>query len=72
MGVDALEVAQHVEMERARLDAFRPAVAQTRQMTVRTGEFRGSDLRLLADERASDLHVIIDEDTEGELEIIHN
>ena len=43
MRVDALEIAQHVEMERARLYAFRSTFAQPRQMAVRTGEFRGSD-----------------------------
>ena len=48
MRVDALEVAQHVEMERTRLYTFRSTFAQPRQMTVRTGEFCGSTFRLFA------------------------
>ncbi len=72
MRVDALEIAQHVEMERVRLYAFRSTFAQPRQMAVRTGEFRGSDFPLFADERASDLDVFIDEDAEGKLEVVCN
>jgi hypothetical protein len=72
MRVDALEVAQHIEMERARIYAFRSAFAQPRQMTVCTRELRGSELRLFLDERTSDLDVVIDEDAEGELEVVNN
>ena len=70
--VDALEVAQDVEMERARLYAFRAAFTQPRQMTVRTGELRGSELRFFLDERARDLDVIVDEDAEREPEVVDN
>src|SRR5260370_587782 len=69
---DALEVAQHVEMERARLYAFRATFTQPRQMTIRGGELRGSQLRFFFDERARDLDVIIDEDAERELEVVDN
>ena len=70
--VDALEVAQDVEMERARLYAFRATFTQSRQMTVRTGELRGSELRFFLDERARDLDVIVDEDAEREPEVVDN
>jgi hypothetical protein len=36
--VDALEVAHHVEMDRAGFDRFRPALAQPREMAVRGGK----------------------------------
>ena len=49
MRVDALEVTQHIEMERACLYAFRSTFAQPRQMTVCTGELRGSELRIFLD-----------------------
>jgi hypothetical protein len=39
-------------------------------MTVRTGQLRGSQLRLFLDERPRDLDVVIDEDAEGELEVV--
>jgi len=48
MRVDALEVAQHIEMERTRLDAFRSTFAQPREMTLRKRELRGSELRIFS------------------------
>src|SRR5260370_5016683 len=59
-------------MKRACLYAFRSPLAQSRKMTVRTGELGGSQLRLFLDEGARDLDVIIDEDAEGELEVVDN
>lgn len=67
-----LQLAQHIEMERARLDAFRSTFAQPSEMTVRKRELRGSELRLFLDERARDLDVTIKEDAEGELEVVDN
>jgi hypothetical protein len=72
MRVDALEVAQHAEMERAGLYAFRVAFAQPRQMTIGAGELGGSDLRLFADQRACNPDVVVDEDAEGKLEVVHD
>ena len=46
MGIDTLEVAQHVEMQRTGLEAVGPAVAKAFQMTARRLLLQPADMHL--------------------------
>src|SRR6185437_8763904 len=70
MRVDAFQVAQDVEMKRARLDALGAALAQAREMIVGGDALGLAHRHLLLDEPARDLGVARDEDAERELEVI--
>src|SRR5579864_2201089 len=70
--VNALEIAQHVKMQGACLDALWSACAQTRQMTVGRREFHGAQLRLFRNQSACDSDVAGHEHPERELEAVQN
>ena len=50
--VDALEVAQHVEMGRRRLHRLRPALAQPLEMALGCRQLGGAQLHLVRDQLA--------------------
>src|SRR6266702_777370 len=58
MGVDALKVAQHVEMQRAGLDAFYPSQANASEMGLRRARLEIPEDLLFAEQTASRTRVI--------------
>src|SRR5688500_18974091 len=72
MRVDALEVAQDVEMQRAGLDALGPAAAQAVQIAVGGFAFAVAEADLLLEELAGHADVATDEDGERQLDGVEN
>ena len=72
MRVDTFEIAQNIEMEGTRLYAFGPPVAQPGQMAFRVPKLGDTQLSLFLDQRASDTHVLINENTKGKFQVFNN
>src|ERR1700675_548114 len=72
MRVDTLEIAQNIEMEGTRLYAFRPPVAQPGQMAFRVPKLGDTQLCIFLDQRASNTHVLINENTKGKFQVFNN
>src|ERR1700756_5616182 len=70
--MDAFEITQNVEMEGTRLYAFGPPVAQPGQMAFRVPKLGDTQLGLFLDQRASDTHVLINENTKGKFQVFNN
>src|SRR5713101_8716288 len=70
--VDALQVTQHVEVQRTRLDALRASFTKPSEMIFRGGARRFANLNLLPEELASDADIARHEDAERELQIVDN
>src|SRR5262245_24507626 len=66
MGIDALQIAQDVEMERARLDRGYLALAQPGEMALGRVPLGEPDIVLLGDELARHLGISRDEDRHRE------
>ena len=70
MGVDALQVAQHVEMQRARLQAVGAAVAQAFQMALGGLLLHAAHLDLHFHHLLGELEVAGDEDGLGDAQVV--
>jgi hypothetical protein len=70
--VDTFEIAQNIEMEGTRLDAFGPPVAQPGQMAFRVAKLGETQLGLFLDQRPSDTHVLVNENTKGKFQVFNN
>jgi hypothetical protein len=46
--MNALEIAKNIEVQGTRLDAFRPTLAETREVVIRGGEFGVPQLGLFS------------------------
>jgi hypothetical protein len=72
MRVDALQVADDIEVDGARLDAFGAALAQAGEMTIRGFELAAAHVRLGEQKTPSQRHVAAGEDVEGEAHVVHH
>lgn len=70
VGVDALQVAQHVEMQRAGLEAVRAAVAQALQMALGRLFLHAPDLDLHFHQLLGELEVAGDEDRLSDAQVV--
>src|SRR5205814_935864 len=68
--MNALEVAQDVEVQRGRLDALRPSLAQAREMVFGRRELRIAENSLLLDQFSRDFYVARHEHAEGEFQVV--
>src|SRR5260221_12882647 len=72
MRMDARQITQYVEVERAGVDAFDAPLAQARQMVFRRRALGIADRHLLVKEQARDLDVARDEHAKRELEVVEH
>ena len=70
MGMDPLQIAQHVEVQRAGLDGFGPARPQPFQMAVRGRPLQIAEPGLFHDQAAGDFDLAGQEDAEAELHML--
>lgn len=70
VGVDALQVAQHVEMQRAGLQAVDAAVAQAFEMALGGLLLQPADIDLHLHKLAGEIEIAGDEDSLGDAQIV--